>query len=80
MQDTNPRPGVVCRKPEGKALDIRKAKIRVNDIEQEKEVNLTKDRVEFNIPLEAGDAELQTWFYTTTGDTLGAYYVYIRLK
>jgi arylsulfatase A-like enzyme len=62
-------------KPAGKALDIYKAKIRVNDIELEKEADLSKDRVEFRVELDAGDAELKTWFYTTAGDTLGAYYV-----
>ena len=67
-------------KPKGKALDIYKAKIRVNDREKEKEVDLTNRKVTFNMQLNDGDAELKTWFYTTAGDTLGAYYVDVRLK
>jgi hypothetical protein len=67
-------------KPAGKALDIYKAGIRVNDIEMEKEADPSKDRVEFRIELDEGDAELKTWFYTTAGDTLGAYYVDISIR
>ena len=67
-------------KPGGKALDIYKAKIRVNDREKEREVDVTNKKVTLNMQLNAGNAELKTWFYTTAGDTLGAYYVDVRLK
>ncbi len=52
--------------------------IKINDIEKEKQV--TKDKVEFSVKSDAGDAELKTWFYTTAGDIVGAYYVDVRLK
>jgi arylsulfatase A-like enzyme len=67
-------------KPGGKALDIYKAKIRVNEREKEREVDGTNRKVTFNMQLNAGNAELKTWFYTTAGDTLGAYYADVRLK
>lgn len=60
----------------GKALDIVKAKIKIGDFEEEKEVTSNDKFITFKAALKKGDVDLQTWFYDKSGDSLGAYYVY----
>ena len=68
------------KKPQGKVFDIIKAKLRVNEIEKELSVDMAMNpNVEISIELTKGLADIQTWFYTSEGDSLGAYYVYARL-
>ncbi len=68
------------QKPQGKRIEITKAKLKINDIEKEVLVNPSEESVTFSVDLKKGHADIQTWFYTTTGDNLGAYYVYARRK
>ncbi|MEQ6119855.1 arylsulfatase [Reichenbachiella sp. MALMAid0571] len=68
-------------KPRGKVFDIIRAKLKVNEIEKEVEVNMDMNpEVEVSVELDKGLADIQTWFYTSEGDSLGAYYVYVRLS
>ncbi|MCL3779488.1 N-acetylgalactosamine 6-sulfate sulfatase [Prolixibacteraceae bacterium JC049] len=65
-------------KPIGKVLNITKAKIKVNNVEKEIEVNPSKNFAEIKLKLPQGTANVKSWFYTSDGDTLGAYYVYVK--
>ncbi len=67
-------------KPKGKVYNISKAKLKVNETEKEVSVDIAMNsNVEIGIELTKGLADIQTWFYTSEGDSLGAYYVYARL-
>lgn len=68
----------VTESKEGKALTIKKAKIKVQDIEESKNVNPNDEYVEFNIELKKGETQIQTWFTLDTGEELGAYYVKVE--
>ena len=61
-----------------KALTIKKAKIKVQDIEELKEVNPSDEYVEFTLELEKGETQVQTWFTLDTNEELGAYYVIVE--
>ncbi len=61
----------------GKALPIRKARLRVADIEKEADVNADDFGISFTVKLNAGETRLQTWFVDAHGNDVGAYYVYI---
>lgn len=68
-------------KPKGKVFDITRAKLKVGEIEKEVAVNMPLNpKAEIGIELTKGPADIQTWFYTSQGDSLGAYYVYARLS
>jgi arylsulfatase A-like enzyme len=67
-------------KPKGKVLNIIKAKVTVNEITKEINVNPSAESVKINLTLEKGLADVQTWFYTDKGKELGAYYVYVRKR
>ncbi len=62
----------------GKALDIKKARIKVQDIEMTTDVQGDEEYIEFNVELKKGESHLQTWF--TLGDDveIGAYYVEVE--
>lgn len=62
----------------GKALEIRKARLKVQETDIEKEVEPTKEYVSFTIDLQKGEANLQTWFTLADGKSLGAYYVSVE--
>ena len=70
----------------GKALAIREARIRVWNgdktlADERQPVNPDSDGPVFKLPLPAGPAMLQTWFYDESGKELcGAYYVYVSAK
>lgn len=67
--------------PEGKALPIAKAKLRVGSFEQTHEVRLQDTSATFVVPLRKGQTRAQTWFYDADGNELcGAYYVYVERK
>ncbi|MEO1012452.1 MAG: arylsulfatase [Bacteroidota bacterium] len=67
-------------KPQGKVLDVMRAMLRVNGEEKEVAVDSSKESVKFTMPLTKGETDVQTWFYTREGDSLGAYYVYVKKK
>jgi arylsulfatase len=67
--------------PEGKALPIAKAKLKVGDVEMTLPVTADDKLVRFSVPLKKGDVQAQTWFYDDAGkDLCGAYYVYVERK
>lgn len=64
--------------PKGTALPIRSARIKIGEIEMEKRIEQGSAAVEFNVHLETGLKELQTWFMNQENEELcGAYYVYV---
>ncbi|MHA7944780.1 arylsulfatase [Formosa sp. 3Alg 14/1] len=65
----------VSASKKGKALSIKNARIKIQDIEDEKAVDDTQEYVEFTVDLKAGDSQLQTWFTLDNNEELGAYYV-----
>ena len=64
--------------PPGKAYPIRRAKVRVGDVVTEKPVAEDDQEVTFQLQLNAGETELQTWFATEDGLSFGANYVYVK--
>lgn len=64
-------------KPQGKAYNIIKAKLKVNQIEKEIDIEPSDESAIITINLSKGLADVQTWFYTAEGESLGAYYVYV---
>jgi arylsulfatase A-like enzyme len=60
----------------GRAIDFRKARIRIEDQEQEKDVEPEAKGVKFTISLNAGITRLQTSLTDADGVSIGAYYVY----
>jgi hypothetical protein len=63
---------------EGKALDIKHARLQVQDFDSTVAVTEEMKTAEFTVSLRRGETRLRTWF---TGDgelSLGAYWVYIR--
>lgn len=66
-------------KPKGKAYNIIRAKVKVNDSMKEADVDAEAESANFTLNLEKGKADIQTWFYTLEGDSLGAYYVNIKM-
>lgn len=67
--------------PPGVALPIAKAKLRVDDVEQSRDVKPENKAVSFTVSLKKGAVKAQTWFYDASGKELcGAYYVYVQRK
>jgi len=64
--------------PEGKAFNIKEARIKIGDVEMNKVVSREDKEVVFRIKLEKGETKLQTWFIDANGKSCGAYYVYIK--
>lgn len=67
-------------KSQGKVLNVIKAAVEVNGIKKEVSVNPSTQAVKITMELTKGLADIQTWFYTEEGATLGAYYVYVKKK
>ncbi|TXG39054.1 arylsulfatase [Seonamhaeicola maritimus] len=68
----------VSKSKASKALNIQEAKISIQDIELTQTVNPNEGFVEFNIELNKGETQLQTWFTLDTKEVLGAYYVTVE--
>jgi len=67
--------------PEGKALPIRRANLRIGRQEYTQEVGSEDLYAAFEIRLKSGPTQLQTWFYDDAGQgnqLCGAYFVYVR--
>jgi len=64
---------------EGKALPITKARVKIGEFDQSKAVASGDVSAVFRVPLKAGQAQLQTWFYDAAGNELcGAFYVAVH--
>lgn len=67
--------------PEGVALPIAKARLRVGTFEQTREIKKDDTFVSFVVPLRKGPVKGETWFYDADGKELcGAYYTYVERK
>jgi len=65
--------------PAGVALPVAKARLKTGAFDQSVGVTPADALVRFRVPLSAGPADLQTWFYDAEGKEIsGAYYVYAR--
>ncbi len=62
----------------GEAIPIVEARIQVGDTTQIKPVADEASAISFRLPLRSGPTRVQTWFTDEQGDTLGAYYVYVK--
>lgn len=68
----------VSRGPEGKALDIIRAGIKIQNIDLSTDIDDSKEFVEFEVILEKGEASLVSYFILASGETIGSYYVNIK--
>lgn len=67
--------------PEGKALPIKEARVKIGDQEKAAPVSAGDKSVAFTLALKAGEADLQTWFLDgKRNQVCGAYYVYVEKK
>ncbi|MHC4646853.1 MAG: arylsulfatase [Planctomycetota bacterium] len=65
--------------PEGKALPIAGARLKVRSFDKTLAVSGSELEAVFDVELESGPATLQTWFLDDDGEELcGAYYVYVK--
>ncbi len=86
LQDLVPEPDVdttriyknyTLYKLKSNAINIISARLQIGDFDETVPVSNGQTAVKFEVMLDKGDYFLQTWFYDTAGDSLGAYYVYI---
>jgi len=75
-------PGILVRDHEsemsgGRAIPLKKAKIRVGNFEEVKQISETDEKVAFRAYMTKGKKHLQTFFEDADGNTIGAYYVYV---
>jgi arylsulfatase A-like enzyme len=64
--------------PEGKAMDIRQARISVGDNLMSQAVREADKEVIFEADIEEGKTYFQTWFVDSQDSEFGAYYIYIN--
>lgn len=73
-------PGVrAWRAREGKAIDIVRARLEIGDQSAEAPVAAGAKEVVFTLPLTKGLADFHATFTTSAGETVGAYYAYVKL-
>ena len=62
--------------PAGKALPVAKARLRIGEVDESREVGPADKAVSFTVPLKAGTrTTMQTWFLDAAGRELcGAYF------
>ncbi|MDW7691205.1 arylsulfatase [Flammeovirgaceae bacterium SG7u.111] len=68
----------VSESKKGKAFKVNEAKIKIQNVETSQMVNSGKGYVEFELDLEQGETNLQTWFKLDDGTEIGAYYVEVE--
>ena len=61
-----------------KAVDIRSARLKVGQFDGSSPVSEKMSSVVFSLDLAAGETEIETWFTTAGGKTLGAFYLSVR--
>ncbi|MDO7171610.1 arylsulfatase [Mariniflexile sp. AS56] len=61
-----------------KALTIKNARIKFQEVELSQVVDPSSEYVEFSVELKKGETQLQTWFTLDSKEELGAYYVEIE--
>lgn len=71
--------GVDGAYPQGKAIPVAKARLRVAGVDASQQVDPKATAARFSVELPAGRSRLQTWFYDASGKELcGAFYVEVR--
>jgi len=65
---------------EGKALDIKNARLKIQDFDSTVRVMEEMKTAAFTLELNKGKTELRTWFTGDEGLSLGAYWVYVSLE
>ncbi len=75
----NDKKPVPVKMGQGKAINIRKAGVRIGELFLEQNVTDADKEITFTTPLIEGNAELFAWFETGEGRDFGAYYVEIEL-
>ena len=60
------------------AIPIKSTRLKVGDYDQTLAILPSDRETKFSVYLAAGEQKLQTWFTTDSGESWGAYYVYIR--
>ncbi|MGQ1784611.1 MULTISPECIES: arylsulfatase [unclassified Saccharicrinis] len=68
----------VTASKKGKALNIKTARVKVQNHDLSENVDLDAEYVEFTLELNKGENHLQTWFTLDDGTEFGAYYVKIE--
>jgi hypothetical protein len=58
--------------------EVIRARLSVGAFDQSVAVEPGQKLVQFSVPLQAGEVNLQTWFTEKNGTERGAYYVYIE--
>ncbi|HUS71711.1 MAG TPA: arylsulfatase, partial [Sedimentisphaerales bacterium] len=62
----------------GKAIAATEARLKIADVDVTKPIPQDAHAVTFRVQLKAGKTRLQTWFIDDTGESRGAYYVYVK--
>ncbi len=65
-------------RPQGKIYPISQAMLSIFDNVYSMQLNGDEKSATFTIDLKQGKTKLQTWFLCEDGETLGAYYIYIK--
>lgn len=74
-----PHKGEVGSYPEGAALPIAKARLRIAGTDRETPVGPDDREAVFTLTLGEGRTKMQTWFYDSANQEIsGAYYVYVE--
>lgn len=74
-----PHKGEVGSYPEGTALPIAKARLRIAGMDRETPVGPDDREAVFTLALGEGRTKMQTWFYDSANQEIsGAYYVYVE--
>lgn len=68
----------VTKSKKGKSLAIKTSRIKIQNIEMSKEVDLNAEFVEYTVELEKGETHFYTWFTLEDNVELGAYFVEIE--
>ena len=61
----------------GNALNLKTARLRVGDQEATQSIDPEAEGVTFTFRLTAGEMQLRTFLTDDTGESIGAYYVYV---
>jgi hypothetical protein len=62
----------------GKPIPVTEGRIRVGEVTEVRQVGAEDRSVDFRLSLHAGPTRIQTWFTDDRGESLGAYYVYVK--
>jgi len=63
---------------EGNAIPAVKVRLRVGDVEMEKDINDTDSNVLFDLELQPGPTLVRAWLIDEEGNSQGNYYVYVK--